>query len=353
MKRLVTAIVGLCMVIAGAGTAWDGEPQAPTPPAGQAAAPAQPAARAPLPESIPVPRKKVLILAFANGFHHASITNAAATIWTIGNQSGIFESEIRTDTKWITKGSAGGGESRNLDYFDAIVAVNTTGNWNLSDEQKKEFISFIRDEGKGFVGVHAALDAHRSGIWPEYTEMIGGEFAAHPWNHFPAPVIVEDREFPATRHFAANRLVLFDEMYMPKMETFSRSKVNVLMRLDENKLGRAAQRLGRGWTGAAAVTGRPRPRPRRAAVGPRLRDHLGQDLRQGPGVLLQPRPHQGIVDRPRRHQDVPRGYQVGSWTDGGIDGVAPEGAVDARVQAAAPSTSRLATMTGAAPITTP
>ncbi len=252
MSRLVTAIVGLCMVIAGAGTAWDGEAQAPAPPAGQAAAPVQPAARAPLPESIPVPRKKVLILAFANGFHHASITNAAATLWTIGNQSGIFESEIRTDTKWITKGSAGGGESRNLDYFDAIVAVNTTGNWNLSDEQKKEFISFIRDEGKGFVGVHAALDAHRSGIWPEYTEMIGGEFAAHPWNHFPAPVIVEDREFPATRHFAANRLVLFDEMYMPKMETFSRSKVNVLMRLDENKLGAPLN---------ASVVGGPEPPP--------------------------------------------------------------------------------------------
>jgi uncharacterized protein len=221
--------------------------------AGQAQAPAaQAGPRAPLPESIPVPKKKVLILAFANGFHHASISNAAATIWQLGMHSGVFESEIRTDIKWISKGNTGGGESRNLDYFDAIVAVNTTGNWGLSDEQKKEFLSFIRDDGKGFVGVHAALDAHRNGLWPEYTEMIGGEFAAHPWNHFPAPVIIEDHEFPATRHFSGKRLVLFDEMYMPKMETFSRSKVNVLMRLDENKLGAPLN---------AGVVGGPEPPP--------------------------------------------------------------------------------------------
>jgi type 1 glutamine amidotransferase len=82
--------------------------------------------------------------------------------------------------------------------------------------------------------------------------MIGGEFAAHPWNHFPAPVIIEDQDFPATRHFAAKRLVLFDEMYMPKMETFSRSKVNVLMRLDESKLGAPLN---------AGVVGGPEPPP--------------------------------------------------------------------------------------------
>ncbi|HEY7500586.1 MAG TPA: ThuA domain-containing protein [Vicinamibacterales bacterium] len=236
MRKIVTLTAAAGLSIAGTSGLWTGGAQV----------------RAPLPESIPVPKKHVLILAFANGFHHASITNAAATLWQIGNQSGVYESEIRTDIKWITKGNPGGGESRNLDYFDAIVAVNTTGNWGLSDEQKKDFVSFIRDDGKGFVGVHAALDANRNGLFPEYTEMIGGEFAAHPWNHFPAPVIVEDREFPATRHFTAKHLVLFDEMYMPKMENFSRSKVNVLMRLDESKLGPPLN---------ANVVGGPEPPP--------------------------------------------------------------------------------------------
>ena len=229
MRRAWSVMVGVGLVLAGAGSIWDGGSAAQTPPAQQGARP-------PLPESVPVPKKHVLILAFATGFHHASVTNGAATIWQLGTQSGVYDSEIRTDIKWITKGNPGGGESRNLDYFDAIVAVNTTGNWGLTDEQKKDFLTFIRDDGKGFVGVHAALDANRNGLWPEYTEMIGGEFAAHPWNHFPAPVIVEDPDFPAVKHFSAKRLVLFDEMYMPKMETFSRSKVNVLMRLDDTQL---------------------------------------------------------------------------------------------------------------------
>ena len=252
MRRIASIALGAGLVLASTSNVWTGGFQAQAPAAPQATPQAAPQARPPLPESIPVPKKKVLILAFANGFHHASISNAAGTIWQIGMQSGAFESEIRTDIKWISKGNTGGGESRNLDYFDAIVAVNTTGNWGLTDEQKKDFLSFIRDDGKGFVGVHAALDAHRNGLWPEYTEMIGGEFAAHPWNHFPAPVIIEDQDFPATRHFSAKRLVLFDEMYMPKMETFSRSKVNVLMRLDEAKLGAPLN---------ASVVGGPEPPP--------------------------------------------------------------------------------------------
>jgi type 1 glutamine amidotransferase len=236
MRRVSIWVAAVGLVIVGTSGAWTSRAQV----------------RTPLPESTPMTKKKVLILAFANGFHHASVTNAAATLWQIGNQSGVYESEIRTDTKWITKGNPGGGESRNLDYFDAIVAVNTTGNWGLSDEQKRDFVSFIRDDGKGFVGVHAALDANRNGLFPEYTEMLGGEFAAHPWNHFPAPVIIEDHDFPATRHFSGKRLVLFDEMYMPKMETFSRSKVNVLMRLDEAKLGPPLN---------ANVVGGPEPPP--------------------------------------------------------------------------------------------
>ena len=52
----------------------------------------------------------------------------------------------------------------------------------------------------GFVGIHAALDANYK--WPEYAEMLGGWFDGHPWNTFDAPIVVEDSNFPATRHFA-------------------------------------------------------------------------------------------------------------------------------------------------------
>lgn len=182
------------------------------------------------------PKKHVLVLAFTNGFYHGSTTDGTATVWQLGRESNLFDVDIRTDTKWITKGNAGPGESRNLNWYDAIVAINTTGTWPLDDQQKKDFISFIHDDGKGFVAAHAALDSNHSGVWPEFTDMLGGEFWHHPWYVFAAPVVVEDPSFPAMRHFTSTHLTLYDEMYVPRMETFSRDKVNVLLRMDESKL---------------------------------------------------------------------------------------------------------------------
>ena len=60
-------------------------------------------------------------------------------------------------------------------------------------------MSFIKEDGKGFVGIHAALDTNYN--WPEYGEMIGGWFDQHPWMTFNAPIINEDPDFPAVRHF--------------------------------------------------------------------------------------------------------------------------------------------------------
>lgn len=181
-----------------------------------------------------LPKKHVLVLAFTEGFHHESTSDGAAMIWNLGKESGLFDVEIKTDAKWLVKGSP--TQARTLSWFDGIVAVNTTGVWKLDEQQRKDFIAAIRDDGKGFVGIHAALDSHRNGAWPEYTEMIGGEFVSHPWFTFFAPIIVEDPNFPAMKHFAGPRMMMYDEWYVPKAETWSRSKVNVLMRLDETKL---------------------------------------------------------------------------------------------------------------------
>jgi uncharacterized protein len=157
--------------------------------------------------------------------------------WNLGKESGIYDTEIRTDVKWITNKVPGEGETHNLSYFDAIVFVNCTsvtrerGGLNMDDEQKAALLSFVRDEGKGLVAVHATLDSQYN--WPDWADMVGGWFAGHPWGTFNAPVIVEDQEFPAMRHFP-KYLRLVDEMYSPR--EWSRDKVNVLMRLDETKL---------------------------------------------------------------------------------------------------------------------
>ena len=178
-------------------------------------------------------KKNVLVFGMTKGFHHDSTSNAMAMVWRLGKESGIWDTEISTDPDILRKRERPGSgfNPLNLANFDAVVFANTTGEIPLDEQQKKDFMAFIHDEGKGFVGIHAALDTNYK--WPEYGEMIGGWFDGHPWNTFDAPIILEDATFPATRHFAKT-FRLRDEIYMPK--AWSRDKVNVLLRLDDTKL---------------------------------------------------------------------------------------------------------------------
>jgi type 1 glutamine amidotransferase len=172
----------------------------------------------------------ILVVSQTKGFEHDSIPNAMATIWRMGHETRLWEATLRTDTELITKRDLG-RNAKNLNKFDALIFASTTGELDLSPDQKSDMMSFIKDDGKGFVGIHAALDTNYN--WPEYGEMIGGWFNEHPWFTFNAPIIVEDPDFPAVRHFP-HEFVKYDEIYQAK--NWSRDKVNVLLRLDESKL---------------------------------------------------------------------------------------------------------------------
>ncbi len=176
------------------------------------------------------PKKRLLAIGAVAGFQHDSTTDGLATIWKMGKDTGLWDTYIRTDTQLITKKKLE-NNAKNLNYFDAVLFY-TTGELPLDDEQKSALISFVKEDGKGFIGVHAALDTLYK--WPEYGEMIGAWFDQHPWNTFDAPVIVEDPKFPAMRAFAPT-FTIHDEIYQPSKE-FSRDKVRVLARLDETKL---------------------------------------------------------------------------------------------------------------------
>jgi len=176
------------------------------------------------------PAKTILILGGAYGYQHDSISDAMVALSTLGKSSGAWDSYLRTDFAWVTKGDAG-TNGRNLSTFDAIVLVSTTGAWNLTEEQRRAFLSFVHDDGKGLIGVHAALDANYD--WPEYGEMLGGWFDQHPWNTFDAPIVLEDPQFPAVKHLS-RAFTKHDEIYQAK--AWSRANVNVLLRLDETKL---------------------------------------------------------------------------------------------------------------------
>jgi type 1 glutamine amidotransferase len=185
---------------------------------------------APPPHANQVHLKHILVIGQTKGFEHDSVSDAMAAIYNLGKESGLWDTMLRTDTELITKKDLG-RNTKTLDYYDAIVFANTTSELDLDDSQKKDMMTFIKDEGKGFVGIHAAMDTNYK--WPEYGEMIGGWFDQHPWMTFNAPISNESPDFPAVRHFP-KAFVKYDEIYQAK--EWSRDKVNVLLSLDPSKL---------------------------------------------------------------------------------------------------------------------
>jgi uncharacterized protein len=184
----------------------------------------------PAPHGKQIHLKHVLVVSQTKGFEHDSIPAAMTTIYNLGHDSGLWDTTLRTDTELLTKKKLG-NNAKNLDYFDLVIFASTTGELEMDADQKKDLLAFVHDDGKGFVGIHAAMDTNYK--WPEYGEMIGGWFNEHPWMTFNAPIINESPDFPAVRHFP-HEFVKFDEIYQAK--EWSRDKVNVLLSLDPDRL---------------------------------------------------------------------------------------------------------------------
>jgi uncharacterized protein len=199
-------------------------------------------------------KKKVLIvgdLHTGNQNAHDSVSHAMATLERLGRESGSYIAFLRTDTELVTKSEVWGSgdyakggprqaRGHNLAYFDAVVFY-TNGSTDMSEQQKKDLLSYVHDDGKGFVGVHTASATMAD--WPEYGEMLGGYFDDHPWNIVAVPVILERPGFPGFRGLP-NEPVFMDEMYQYKAP-YARDKVDVLARLDTRQLDMNNKRVHR------------------------------------------------------------------------------------------------------------
>ncbi len=232
----------LLLAIAGCAL-WLAAQQNQTPPAGPPGAPRDQAGRGRGGggrgggRGRPAGRKVVLAWADTrNGIaQHDSVSHALATIERLGYESGFWDTYIRTDSnivayqpKMTTGQPASGGP--NLATADAIFFMGHR-EIALDDQQRADLLKFVHDDGKGFVAAHVGLTALMS--WPEFGEMLGGQFQDHPYGSVAGTVINEDPTFPATRHFPLT-FNLTDEFYQAK--GFSRDKSRVLLRLDTSKL---------------------------------------------------------------------------------------------------------------------
>ena len=243
--KRIGALLLLVAVVAASSLA--GSAQAPAGPGAQGqgeraggAAPASGQGRGGGGQADPWPGKKKL-LAIADvqsGFHHDSISHALAVVEQIGRQSGAYVTMIRTDSQLLTKGQIVGRDryegrgvnARTLDFYDAIFML-PSGFGTMTEQQKAELLSFVRDDGKGLVVGHATGVAFTN--WPEFGEMVGGymdgEFNAE------ARVIVEDPKWPGAAAFGMAPF-MFTEQHPFYKEPYSRDKVHVVLRLDPASL---------------------------------------------------------------------------------------------------------------------
>lgn len=213
-------------------------PQQPTGPGGGRAGAAQGRGGGGQADPWPGQKKLLAIADVQTGFHHDSISHALATVEHIGRRAGAYVTMIRTDSQLVTKGQIAGqgrygGRSvnaRTLDYYDAIFML-PSGYGTMNEQQKKELLAFVHDEGKGLVVGHATGVAFTD--WPEFGEMVGGymdsEFNAD------ARVIVEDPMFPGAGAFGGLTFMFTDQHPVFK-EPYSRDKVRVVLRLDPTSL---------------------------------------------------------------------------------------------------------------------
>jgi type 1 glutamine amidotransferase/DNA-binding beta-propeller fold protein YncE len=167
--------------------------------------------------------RRLLAIGASTGWQHESVTAALVALAEIGRESGLWETTVRTDAQLLTKQPLE-ENAKNLDHFDALFFF-TCGDLALDAEQKRALLSFVRDDGKGFVGAHSATVAS----WPDFVDLVGGSFDGHPWDQVEASVKLEDGAFPATSHFP-ERFRLFEEFY--QIKGFDRGTSRVLLSLD-------------------------------------------------------------------------------------------------------------------------
>jgi type 1 glutamine amidotransferase len=183
-------------------------------------------------------KKRLLIWADTrNGVsQHDFTSHAMAVIERMGYESGLWDTYIRTDSEIISyqpqktagpdgkaQGGASGGPS--LNNVDAIFSL-AHREAPLNDSQKADLLKFVRDDGKGFITGHTGLTAMTQ--WPEFREMIGGDYGGHNIG-YPHTLVVEDPSWPGASAFPA-RVEMSEEWY--HLLNYSREKIRVILRLD-------------------------------------------------------------------------------------------------------------------------
>jgi type 1 glutamine amidotransferase len=185
---------------------------------------------------IEAPSKKYKVLCFSKpyGFRHASIEIGKTMMEVMAEKTGLFDVTFSDDLTEFAPDK--------IKQYDAICLNNNTHLENgMKDPKMREtFINYVK-KGGGIFAIHSATD----GGWPEYVDMIGGNFDGHPWGAGGTWGIAnEDPGHPVVKDvFGGKNFTIKDELYQYK--DFDRAKNRVLLALDmshEENLKRKGKR---------------------------------------------------------------------------------------------------------------
>jgi type 1 glutamine amidotransferase len=97
-----------------------------------------------------------------------------------------------------------------------------------------DLVSFVKDDGKGFVAAHTSFNAFER--FPEFGEMIGARYDGHPWGNIEGPVVILDENGPGMKEFPP--VFTFRDEFI-QVKDFSWETSRVLMNLDTSKFDMA------------------------------------------------------------------------------------------------------------------
>lgn len=156
--------------------------------------------------------KRLLVVETTAGYRHESIEIGEETLREMAAHSGHFVLDFvhQPQNKDNLSSALQTLAPANLEKYDGVIFLSTTGDLPIPD--RDGFLKWIQS-GKAFIGVHSATDTFHS--WPEYIEMVGGEFKHHG-EQVGVQINVLDANHSATRGLSATWNLAQEEIYLFK-----------------------------------------------------------------------------------------------------------------------------------------
>ncbi len=129
---------------------------------------------------------------------------------------------------------------QSLKNYDGVIFVSTTGDLPIPD--REGFLAWLKS-GKAFIGMHAAGDTFHG--WPEYVDMVGGEFVHHG-PQVGVECMNEDPGHPATAHLGKSWTIQQEEIY--QFKNYDPSRVHELLILQKHPESNQPGRFPVAWT---------------------------------------------------------------------------------------------------------